>query len=68
MTVHYRGSGPEERTLSSDAEISAWLRRLADQMKHTPSDSLARFDELMDIHDQLVELARELRRQIDGPD
>jgi hypothetical protein len=51
-------------SLSSEADISERLRRLADQISHSPREVAAHYDELMVIHDELLEIVRELSRQI----
>jgi hypothetical protein len=57
----------QELSVSSHGEISARLRRLADQMGRPPREVNADSDELMAIHDELVEIIHELRRQISEP-
>ncbi|HEY0578193.1 MAG TPA: hypothetical protein VGD73_29165 [Pseudonocardia sp.] len=54
--------------MSSDKEISRRLHRLADQIGDAPSELPDRFDKFMVIHDELLEIAHELRQQIGESD
>lgn len=53
--------------MSSDAELSKRLRRLAERLDTAPRESRARYDELMDIHDEIVKIASEISREINDP-
>jgi hypothetical protein len=54
--------------VGSDVAISERLRRLADQVCHLPRETAARYDGLMVIHDELLEITCELGQQIVDPD
>jgi hypothetical protein len=68
MTLQRRRADHQELSLSSDKEISRRLHRLADQIGDAPSELPDRFDKFMVIHDELLEIAHELRQQIGESD
>ena len=49
------------------ANISRRLQDLTDRMNGLPCEPAAREDELMAVHDELLEIANELARQIGNP-
>lgn len=51
--------------MSSEAEIGERLRRLANRMGCTTPEKTARYDELMAVHDELIEILADLRRHIE---
>jgi hypothetical protein len=59
------GGWIQELSLSSEAEIGERLRRLANRMGRTSPEKTARYDELMAVHDELIEILADLRRQIE---
>ncbi|MDT7676133.1 MAG: hypothetical protein QOC67_5478 [Pseudonocardiales bacterium] len=54
--------------MGSDAGIGKRLRDLADRLSSATCDTAGCDDELMDIHDELVEIVADLRRQIEHSD
>jgi hypothetical protein len=54
--------------VGSDVAISKRLRRLADQVCHLAREMAARYDGLIIIHDELLEITCELGQQILDPD
>jgi hypothetical protein len=61
----HAGGWIQELSLSSEAEIGERLRRLANRMSRTTREKTARDDELMAVHDELIEILADLRRQIE---
>jgi hypothetical protein len=51
--------------VGSDAGIGKRLRDLADRLSSATCETTGSGDELMDIHDELVEIVADLRRQIE---